>query len=564
MTSSFRFGLIVPVTLAVLGSSAVLAVGCSGDESADAAGTGAGGGGGDIGLDAGAGTGGGGMIGVPETCEQAIAQQSYIGCEYWPTVTINSSLYEGFEFAIAASNPTKVSATITVERDGAVVTEVAIEPGQLQTIKLPWVAELKQTDPLGNGINLKSAIVKGGAYKVTSTVPITLYQFNPLEFQLDPPPADCPNVDPTGCFSFTNDASLVLPKTALRGEYYAMSYPTLHTRYGMINWVDLPGFVTVTATEDGTVVDVRSSAHVRSGTGVDALAPGGQASYQLDAGDVLMLLTAPAPPMETPVGDKECELDVSGVLVCPSSPEYDLTGTHIQASKPVAVIGGHDCTFIPYNRFACDHIEEALFPVEALGQDLIVTAPQAAGFMVETPDNMYVRVLSAADENTVTFDPPVSEPVMLNAGEWVEIGPIKKDFRVHSKDRIMVGQYMVGEKFSGASSGEGDPSLSIAIPTEQYRVSYSFLAPESYTHNFVNVVVPAGGSILIDGVAIDPAEFVEIGETGMLVARHPIEGGAHFIEGDRNFGIVTYGYGSYTSYMYPGGLNLETVIISPD
>ena len=33
---------------------------------------------------------------------------------------------------------------------------------------------------------------------------------------------------------------------------------------------------------------------------------------------------------------------------------------------------------------------------------------------------------------------------------------------------------------------------------------------------------------------------------------------------DKNFGIVVYGYGSYTSYMYPGGLNLETVVITPE
>ena len=28
---------------------------------------------------------------------------------------------------------------------------------------------------------------------------------------------------------------------------------------------------------------------------------------------------------------------------------------------------------------------------------------------------------------------------------------------------------------------------------------------------------------------------------------------------DRNFGIVVYGFGSYTSYMYPGGLDLEVI-----
>jgi len=41
-----------------------------------------------------------------------------------------------------------------------------------------------------------------------------------------------------------------------------------------------------------------------------------------------------------------------------------------------------------------------------------------------------------------------------------------------------------------------------------------------------------------------------------------IGGGAHELQGDRAFGVVVYGFGAYTSYMYPGGLDL-TVIAPP-
>ena len=37
----------------------------------------------------------------------------------------------------------------------------------------------------------------------------------------------------------------------------------------------------------------------------------------------------------------------------------------------------------------------------------------------------------------------------------------------------------------------------------------------------------------------------------------------HNVSGDMAFGIVVYGYGSYTSYMYPGGLNLNAINIMP-
>ncbi|MCC6213694.1 MAG: IgGFc-binding protein [Polyangiaceae bacterium] len=526
------------------------------------------GGGGGL-LDAGGGGGGGGSPGgIPQTCAEALASQSYIGCEYWPTVTMNASLYDGFSFAIAAANPTAAPAQVTIEIGGQLVQTVTVAPGDLQTIPLPWVPALLQTN-----LEPDSKLLQRVAYKVTSSVPITLYQFNPLDFELSPPPFGC-ELSNGRCYSFTNDASLLLPKSALRGEYYGIAYPTQH--YGASNpvtpqqWVNSPGFLSVTATEDGTSVEVTASGHIRAGIGVGAMSPGQTATFSLNAGDVLVLASGSPPDGETPAPGQPCVTQLNGsttLRLCPTPPAYDVTGTRIKATRPVSVLGGHSCTFVPYDTFACDHLEESVFPVESLGQDLVVTAPQAmAGATSSTsrPDNMYVRILSAANDNEVTFEPAVSPGFTLQAGEWREIGPIQGDFRVKGKNKLLVAQYMVGENYSGASAGGGDPALSIAIPVEQYRLEYTFLAPASYTHNFVNVVTAPGATITIDGTPIPAASFTPIGSSGLGVARHKITGGAHSITGTQNFGIVVYGYGSYTSYMYPGGLNLETIVIVPE
>lgn len=575
MTSRMVFLVISAVTVT---ASIELASGCSatptntfpGGSGGGTTNTGSGQGGDDIGFDSGVGGHNSSSGGVPQTCADAITNQSYIGCEYWPTVTSNAGLYTGFEYAITAANPTASMATVKVERGASVIKQVDIAPGQLETIKLPWVPELKGSDPTFDGSGITSALVSKGAYKVTSTVPITLYQFNPLEFELSPAPSDCD--DGSGnCNSYTNDASLVLPKSALRGEYYVMGYPTMHIGQASIfetTWVNSPGFVSITATEDGTQVTVDSTSHVRSGPSVAAMSAGQKGTYNLNAGDVLQLVSGSPANGPTPTATQQCIEDfLQGITYCPTAPSYDLTGSHITATKPVSVIGGHDCTFVPFSNFACDHLEESLFPVETLGKDLIVTAPisvASIGQKPGSPDNMFVRVLSAADSNEISFDPPVHAPVTLGAGKWLEIGPVKQDFRVKASDRVLVGQYMVGQNFGTTPAEAGDPSFSIGIPTEQYRLEYSFLAPTTYTHNIVNVVTKTGANITIDGAAIPANEFTPIGGTGMSVARHVISGGAHRMVGDQNFGIVVYGYGSYTSYMYPGGLNLETIIIVPD
>ena len=68
---------------------------------------------------------------------------------------------------------------------------------------------------------------------------------------------------------------------------------------------------------------------------------------------------------------------------------------------------------------------------------------------------------------------------------------------------------------------------------------------------------------LSDGKAMETSEFRPVGSSGYSVARHEVAGGPHTIVGADPFGIVVHGYGSYTSYMYPGGLNLATIVVKP-
>ena len=43
------------------------------------------------------------------------------------------------------------------------------------------------------------------------------------------------------------------------------------------------------------------------------------------------------------------------------------------------------------------------------------------------------------------------------------------------------------------------------------------------------------------------------------VARFPIGDGVHLLVADEPIGVLVYGYDSYVSYGYPGGLNLNVV-----
>jgi hypothetical protein len=101
----------------------------------------------------------------------------------------------------------------------------------------------------------------------------------------------------------------------------------------------------------------------------------------------------------------------------------------------------------------------------------------------------------------------------------------------------------------------------MAVPTEQFRSDYVFIASKTYDANFVNVTAPSGTSVVLDGTPIPSSEFQPIGKSGYSVARHALgaDREVHHATAALPFGIVVYGYGTYTSFMYPGGLDLKRI-----
>ncbi|AKF06968.1 Hemagglutinin/hemolysin-related protein [Sandaracinus amylolyticus] len=505
-------------------------------------------------------------------CADAEAANSYIGCEYWPVTTLNSQVASDFPFAVVVANPQSSAAQVTVTRGTAMVRTVTVAPGAVQTIELPWVTELKQQFSQTDQIE-ESTLLRGAAYRLRSSLPVTVYQFNPLEYRIA---RDCADESPLDdgfgdgqCFSFTNDASLLLPTHALTGNYLVTSVATRHMRITPINFGtegtpqegQSPGFLTIVGASDAaTEVSITFSAHVRASTDgmVQAFTPGQTGMFTLNAGDVLQLV-ASRPASCTPFGAADMQGSVLAgrrVEYCTVGAEYDLTGTEIRATGGrVAVYGGHNCAFMPANRWACDHLEEALFPEEAWGREAIVSITQP---LMNEPN--VVRIMSARDGNMITFDPASTHAaVTLNRGQTVEF-EARQSFRVSGTEAISVAQFLVGQNYPGinASIGDvGDPSMSLAIPTDQYRTEYTFLAPSTYVRSFVNVTAPMGATVTLDGTNV--LGFLPVGGTGFGVARVEITGGAHTITSSQEFGIVVYGFGQYTSYMYPGGLDLESI-----
>jgi hypothetical protein len=425
---------------------------------------------------------------------------------------------------------------------------VVVPATSVQAIPLPWVKALKgpSFDPsTAVGDPGTSRIVANGAYHLTTDLPVSVYQFSALEYEIDAgaDASACPGFGAVGhCFSYSNDASLLLPANVATGDYGVLAWPS---------FAATPGFLAVTATKDGTHVTVYPAGRVQGvpDAGPPLLVRGDEATYLLNAGDVLELFSD--------TGDVH-------------KPTYsaDISGSIIHADAPVVTWGGHGCTFIPETKKACDHLESSMFPVQTLGTQYIVSMPY-------TPhgEHQWVRVMALYDNTQVSFDPPVTggSGVTLNAGDVLDLPDVSQTLAVVANGRVFVAQYMLGEYANAPpDSGtptpdEGDPSESPAITVSQYRGSYTFLAPGTYAENWIDVMAPTGTTVTLDGVDIPASEWKPVGQQPYGVASHKLTGASegHEIHGTAPFGLVVYGYGSRTSYMYPGGLDLRQVIVPP-
>jgi hypothetical protein len=501
--------------------------------------------------------GGDGPMRDPNTCAEAVMFRTYLGCEFFPTVLPNI-VDPVFDFAVVIANPSAEPADIHVEGPAGFTADATVAARALTTVYLPWQMELKgptvnsagQSDPLTS-----SLVVPAGAFRVTTTRPVAAYQFNPLEFQaVGGPPGKvwtCTDDPMTTyqCNSFGNDASLLLPANALTPNYIAFSWADT-------SGMSKPNYLVVTATQDATEVVVKTGPGATivagpAGSGIAMTPPGTVFSLTLDALDVALL-----------VGTAGAEL----------------SGTQVQGSdplKPIQVMAGSQAANVPDRTvYSADHLEEVVFPAEAVGRDYVVTVPTGPLGM---PVRHVVRLYGHANPSTLTYYPqkPTGAPDTVAAGAVVQF-EASADFQVQGSAPFAVGSFLVGGDLLDPTAPQaermGDPSQSLVTGNAQFRERYVFLAPADFRRSYVDVVAPAGATVTLDGADLDPTTATSLtGKTSDGTADQRFDvyrvqlppDGQHELSATAPVGIQVVGYGRAASYQFPGGLNLNLITDPP-
>jgi IgGFc binding protein len=399
------------------------------------------------------------------------------GCSQYPLGTCETKSVCALDaqhapFAIVVANPDDVeTATITLRDAAGVAYTTDVAPNAVVPL-YPQEVGFPDHSIEVNGIT-------DAAYHLHASRPIVAYQFNPL--------------NDVGVFS--NDASLLIPSDTFDRRYFNVSY-----------WSNqMAGYATVVASEPGvTTVTVHATAAIRAGRNQTAIPAGGTASFALQRYDTLTLMAATG---------------------------GDPTGMELVGDQPFGAFGGHEATPVSKTDPGCfaDHLEEQLFPASTWGTHFALArsvprrdAPDMLRIVAQSP-NTHVQITPAAASGSCGT---------LGPGQSCDLY-VDRDVEVTSTEPIMIARFLlsVGAVYDGACDANdprppGDPSLAIVTPVEQFRSDYQFLAPMYYTAHHALIVVPDGGTAILDGTDVT-SSLAPFGSGAYRGGRIPIQAGPH-------------------------------------
>ena len=232
-------------------------------------------------------------------------------------------------------------------------------------------------------------VVESKSLYVEAEKPISLYAYNSV--------------------SQTSDASHVIPLDALGNEYFAVSWYGNSGNYNSANFLQTPGMFLIVATENDTYVTITPAATTdgnvpgsATATATDDRPAGIPFTVKLNKGNTYL------------VKSKEMALTNNGSTTALTTlSKESLTGTHIKASKPIAVFGGHKraamCSGGGGNR---DHLYEQLLPLRSWGKRYALVRPYGR------LGGIY-SIVAAYDETIVTITDKRGfvKEILLNRGE---------------------------------------------------------------------------------------------------------------------------------------------------
>lgn len=224
------------------------------------------------------------------------------------------------------------------------------------------------------------------------------------------------------------------------------------------------------------------------------------------------------------------------------SHEFDLSGSIITSSQPVAVVSGNKCNSI--NRVMCNPFTEMVLPTNQLDNKFIVPA-------IKGRNSRVVRVYCLLTSNLQIFTSNREFHVTVQKEGLYEFED--SDLSIIKSDKNVLVLIYPKE------AGDHDSYMMTVYGIGQYKKKYDIVVPDGFT-SYISVALKSGSA---DGFQIDQNRFSPntffnktISGTTYTTVSYSISAGAHTITHRSNlsFGLWIYGDQNYDGYGFPGGM----------
>ncbi|MFN0245279.1 MAG: IgGFc-binding protein [Kofleriaceae bacterium] len=485
-----------------------------------------------------------------DACVSAELNKRSIGCDYYATDMELQSSSNDYCFAAFVANTWTTPAKITVRHNGVPLNaasftriptgagpaltyapydpNVGVPPGEVAILFLSGASGGPAPNcPVVPAVPTsgRNGTYVGSSFNIQTDVPVVAYQINPYG---------------GGAVAVTA-ASLLLPTSAWDVNYVAVNVSAAAAGRPSMN---------IVAKSDGTIVTMTPIAAVVAGTGIPAGTAGQPLNITLNAGQHAQI-----------------------------SQTAELTGSAITATAPIGFMAGHECMNIPVGTSFCDHGEQMVPPVKALGSRYVGVMYRPR---VPAETTTFWRIIGAVDGTTLSYNTPIAgAPTTINKGQ-VALFETGTPFVVTSQDTdhpFMLFTYMSGS--TRFRSGFGDPDFVVSVPPEQYLSSYVFFADPTYPETNLVFIRTRGTNGQFHDVTLDCLGTIPTWTpidndfqwarvdlvTGNFMGVGSCSTGRREASSTAPFGLWVWGWGTETtttptrnvSYGYPGGMNVQQI-----
>jgi hypothetical protein len=501
-----------------------------------------------------------------DACTAAAMSKGSAGCDFWTVYPAGVSDSNGSCFAAMIANTWDRAVTLGAEHGSSAldiskstylvgrngddptysILEGALPPGQIAVVFLSHdessTSEFSIRCPFGvtpalrsDPMRYTSGRVKG--FRIKADAPVSAYSIAPYG----------------GFTSFEPTATLLLPTTSWTQHYITVSPAHFEQ-------VDTPRTLQIIAAEDDTAVNIRPTARIVPVVGVEGSEPGAVRTWTLARGEVLQFV------------------------------QTSLAGSPIEATKPIGVFGGAQCSDLPGPSPYCDMLQQQIPPFENWGTEYAVVPfkPRVASLSGDAVEQVPYTIVGAVDGTQLIYEParPRGAPETLAANQSVSF-ITDQLFVVKSQDTkhpFHVNVYMTSSDYGGGTIKNvlaGDPDFVNVPPVDQYLDRYVFLTDFTYPDTALTIVrkkTPNGFMPVELECAGELGGFVPLGSSGMYeYAWVQLTSGflaQKFAKGECNYGrqearsngpfaVTVWGTGPYASYGFVGGVGLRPIHEAP-